>query len=454
MKRSFAFTAAVAAALALNSCTVTVDNSDTSGELLYRSSRADNYNYDSRGPVVGQPPAEYADTEISEEGIVMPEDNKLTVLIGDDHEKLQEPCNGLIESHGGELTIEVAHSETLYDTLAKGKISDKQIDVSTFDNGMLFPYLAAEGVAAPIDSEISMPALSDDLWSVAEMFTLNNWHYVMPLGYEQAYRLLYDTKTIEKYKLDDPASIKDNDWTVEKLCELAQAYHRRGGKLPLSGNYGEPIHISTGAPLAVYESDPSGFFSNLFDPHMADTTELLFNLKEKEMTMDSHFASAKEALEKDVLFYAATSFEAREQPLPDTVKTVAVPTLKGLDRHYEIKVYGLTLMEKSKHKAAAECYFECAAEICEGRPGGALSSDYRLNGLNRTVYPYDKGISPGVSYSPAHMNEDLSLAVSPLIYTGLEGREDWGGVCTHYSMLFVHDLTYLNNKIRKDIYGD
>ena len=58
--------------------------------------------------------------------------------------------------------MEVADSDLLYDSIAKGKISDKPIDVATFDNGMLFPYLAVNGVAAPIDHEIEMPKLSGD----------------------------------------------------------------------------------------------------------------------------------------------------------------------------------------------------------------------------------------------------------------------------------------------------
>lgn len=455
MKRSILIAAAVSAVIVFDSCTVTIDNTDSSGELYYRSSRADSKAETTAAETEAVTITEPEEQLPDDDGITMPEDNELAVLVGDDHEKLLAECNSLFEELGGELTVEVADSDTLYDTLAKEQISGRQIDVSTFDNGMLFPYFAVEGVAAPIDHEINMPELSDELWDVADLFAINNWHYIYPLGYEQAYRLLYDTNTLKKYGIDDPEFLPENKWTVQKLCEMAEKYHEKGGETPLAGNYGEPMHISAGKPLAVYERDPAGFFNNLFDPNMAETTDLLFQLKEKDMKMDSEFASPEEALQNDVLFYSATLFEAQKDELPDTVKTLAVPTLDKVDRNYELKVYGLALMEKSEHKAAAECYFACAAKTVGDKGSqGTYSGDYKIHDLQKSVYPYDKGISLGVSYSPAHMNEDLSLAVSPLIYTGLENKEDWGGVCAYYSKLFINDLTELNNKMRERIYGD
>lgn len=457
MERHLPAAAAVAAAVLLSSCTVKIDNVDSNGELLYRSSRADSSSAaETTETETETTAAEETDDSVEEEqGIVMPEDNTLTVLIGDDHEKLLESCNNYFESLGGELTKEVVDSDLMYDAIAAGTISDKPIDVATFDNGMLFPYFAVNGVAAPIDHEIDMPALSDKLQDAADLFAINNWHYVFPLGIEQSYRLLYDTETLKKYKLDDPAFMPEGDWNVEKLCEMIGIFHDKGGEFPISGNYGEPIHISTGNALAVFERDPAGFYNNLFDPSMAETTDLLFQLKEKNIVMDRQFASPAEAFKEGVLFYSATLFEAEKEELPETVKSVAVPTLKTLDRHSELKVYGLTLMEASEHKQAAECYLKCAAEYADADSmTGAFAYDYRLDSLDRTVYPYDKGISPGVSYSPAHMNEESQLAVSPLIYTGLENKEDWGGVCAYYSKLFINDCTALNNIISKDIYGD
>ncbi len=456
MKRTLRAAAAVTAALVISSCTVKIDNVDSNGELLYRSSRADMSSAaettltETEASVSEEPD----DSAEEEQGIVMPDDNTLTVLIGDDHEKLLEGCNSFFESLGGELKTEVVDSDLMYDTIAAGVISDSPIDVATFDNGMLFPYFAVNGVAAPIDHEIEMPDLPDNLEDAAELFAINNWHYVFPLGIGQSYRLLYDTETIKRYKLEDPADIPDSEWSTEKLCEMIGKFHERGGEFPISGNYGEPIHISTGSALAIFERDPAGFYNNLFDPAMAETTDMLFLQKQNGIDMERQFASPAEAFREGVLFYSATLFEAEKEPLPDTVKSVAVPTLKELDRYSELSVYGLTLMEASEHKAAAECYFKCAAEYAAELPAGRFADDYRLESLERTVYPYDKGISPGVSYSPAHMNEDNQLAVSPLIYTGLENKEDWGGVCAYYSRLFINDCTALNNIISKDIYGD
>ncbi len=357
-------------------------------------------------------------------------------------------------SQGGKIKVVKTPKDALYDQISAETVAGKHIDIAQFDNGMMFPYGATQGLIMPTDYAIDYTAARwDECRKLSEAFNINNWHYVAAFGSSARNVLYYSKRFITAGGYEDPAELyKNGKWTTEKFCDMLRKWGASGGMCGVAGHDVEQgLSMGSGKSLITYDHACGGFSNSVYDPDICVAMNYIYGLK-YEGLIGSTAYDIPSAFREGALFWSGTLAEGEAYTDKDTLGAVPFPTLTGrkADRCYAAEYDGLVLLKNTKNLTEARAYFECVREQ-EHAPEGTYAKKYTAG---TPIYEYGMGISPKVSDNEAGANGDFDKAIIPLMYT--EGPElgDWDDVvCYGLSFDLNHELIAENNEIADKIFG-
>lgn len=391
--------------------------------------------------------------ESKKEGIAPPEDNgKLNVLLSVGSSINAEQAKQKFTELGGNANIKTCADSDLFNRISAASLADDPVDVASFDNGLMYPYGISQDMIEPMDSALNLNA---ERWQpymeTAKLFTLNGWHYVLPINVRAAYGLYYYKDSVKSVTGYDPAELAANgEWTNEKFDEMVKTWHDKAKPYGLAGWYGQPMMVATGKTLVGFDENTSGFFNNCFDWDILAVADELYYLKGNAYVTSCPYVDLVKALDSGAMFYSGTMLEGEKAEEREQLTCVPMPSQDGKQHFYQAYIDGLVLVKGIKNTDSARCFIECVSE-CDNSVVGKFADSYMPAGA-KPAYSYGMGISPRAS-TDASQNGSFPLAIIPFIYSAPQDAGEWDSVCAYYAEPLTSELTIVNNKIRK-IYGD
>ncbi len=391
--------------------------------------------------------------EEKDKGIAPPSDKgSLNVLLSTSSSVNADEVQAKFEALGGKVKFSYCSDGVLFNMISAAQLADNPVDIASFDNGLMYPYGISQNMIVPMDNALN---LNSDRWEPVrentQMFTLNGWHYVLPINIRAAYGLYYYTDQVKSVTGKDPAELyASGGWTNEVFDEMLKTWHDKGKPYGVAGWYGQPMMLSTGKTLIGFDSYTSGFYNNCFDWDILDIANELYALKANEHITASSFLDPVKALDNGAMFYSGTMFDGDAAGERDQLACVPMPSRDGVQHYYQAYVDGLVLVKGIKNKDSARCFLECLSE-CDNSFKGKYADAFLPEGA-KPVYSYGMGISPKAS-TDASQNSGFPYAIVPFIYSAPYESGEWDSVCAYFANSLTSELTIINNNIRK-IFGD
>lgn len=393
-------------------------------------------------------------TPVPEDEIAPPTDGaELSLLITDDCMTDYAAAAEQFKALGGNVKVTKTTRGELCGAVSASVLSKRSVDIAQFDNGMMFPYAAANGLIEPCDLAVNVCGKKwDKCRELSADFTMNNWHYVLAFGRSAETVLYYNKDTLAAYGLPDPAKLySENEWTTERFCDMLRSRRSMGGECTIAGHdFERGLLFGSGQTMIRYDTGAEGYSSNIYIPEINDVMGMIYGLKYDDIIGGTDAGSLDDALRGGVLFWSGTYAEGQSSSLSQ-LSAVPFPTLKGDKKCYAAKYDGLVLVKGTPNTDSARAFFECA--LAQSRDlTGKFAEAFCPKG--KALYDFGMGISPMVSDSSAHANEDFDKAIVPLLYSADPNMGSWDDVCYHFSYYLHPELTTLNNALANRIFGN
>lgn len=173
-----------------------------------------------------------------------------------------------------------------FDTLATMVLGGTPPDCYPGDTE-IFPYYALKGVFQPVDPYISY---DDPLWAgtedfVREHYTLGDHTYMIITDISIEHVCAYNRRVMDEWGFDDPAELFANDeWTWDVFLEMASVFSDPDEKrYALDGwGYDNALMESCGTDIVTYDTELKKFVSNLDDPRLERSANLIYELKKND----------------------------------------------------------------------------------------------------------------------------------------------------------------------------
>lgn len=393
------------------------------------------------------------ETDYDPNQIAEPNDERrISMLIADDCiTDYNETARQFEERFGGTAEVKTVAAVELLDKISELKLSGDSPDIASFDNAMMFPYAAAEGIIEPIDLAVNLNAQKwDDYRALNDMFYINGWHYVSAYGSLAYGALFYDKNVLAANGIANPKELYQNgEWTYEKLDELLRLWHEKGGKYGLSGDYAQQYCLASGQPIITYDEGTNGFENNIYSEELAYAEEILYKLRDEDICPDSQLYGITNAMDSGALFFGGSYGDTSMIDENSSIQAVPFPSKDGDSLCYRQKIDGLVLVDGAKNLQSARCIFELAR-----RQNHSINEQFKdvFYPDGKAVYDYGMGISEAVSGTSD--NPDTANAILQLMYSAPYQVVEWESVTVYASENITRELCDLNDRIRQNIFGD
>lgn len=206
---------------------------------------------------------------------------------------------------GGSIKWIPTNFNEVYSDLATAINADSAPDMYKF-YPTNFYGVCNSGFFQPVDSLVDFNnGLWEDMKDVADKFEINGAHYVAPIELESSTAILYNKEFIEKAGLSDPYEMYlEGEWNWDTFKEMMQIWVdcNQGTAYGFNGFIAPPFVAQSGKTIVNF--DKGRFINNISDPDIARAQEYLYSLFNSSLYCDEWMGNARQAFNKNVLFYA------------------------------------------------------------------------------------------------------------------------------------------------------
>ncbi|MBQ8396062.1 MAG: extracellular solute-binding protein [Oscillospiraceae bacterium] len=173
-----------------------------------------------------------------------------------------------------------------FDDLANLILGGTPADFYTMETD-IFPTYCIKGMFQPVNDYIDY---DDPLWqgtkTVAEnYFSLGDNTYIMAIDIGATQVVGYNRRVIDEWGFEDPAQLYYNDeWTWDVFYDMCLEFSDPDeDRFALDGwYYDTALMDSSGTTIVKYNTETGLFESNLDDPRLERSADLVYNLKKNE----------------------------------------------------------------------------------------------------------------------------------------------------------------------------
>lgn len=190
------------------------------------------------------------------------------------------------EKYGCEIEWVETTWDKRFDDLANLILGGTPADFYTMETD-IFPTYCIKGMFQPVNDYIDY---DDPLWqgtkTVAEnYFSLGDNTYIMAIDIGATQVVGYNRRVIDEWGFEDPAQLYYNDeWTWDAFYDMCLEFSDPDeDRFALDGwYYDTALMDSSGTTIVKYNIETGLFESNLDDPRLERSAELVYNLKKNE----------------------------------------------------------------------------------------------------------------------------------------------------------------------------
>lgn len=377
LKRSLAFTTAVASALSLTACGGGGGTDETTAEVTTTTAMTVAINSETL--------ASEEKAQVDDVATLLPDvelENK-NIKWFSFYDPFHPTTSGNTKSISLELfeskydgTIEYIETtwENRFNDLSTNLLGGTGIDFIAGGDLDSFPKGVPSGQFDPYDQYVDFDS---ELWSsvknLNDMFILDGNHYIMVTQASGGNIVVYNRQTIENFGFDDPAELLKNDewnWSAFKNM-LLDFVDNDAGLYGLDGWFNEkPLMLSGGVPPV--ELKDGKLVSNLYDPNLEKTMNFMYDLNHSGLVLDKNLTGWNEHPEYigegTELFYIGGAYILESAPEiwtekfgnVDDVMFVPIPKMDGSDKYYvDAGMEAFMLCKGAQNPEGVARFMEC-----------------------------------------------------------------------------------------------